>query len=189
MYSGFSLCFYLGTSPSQENLQPWTLKENLRENFISLSFNVIHGMKVFSKVRCLNIIGLSIEKTADPIEVILQPPESKTASIEFVQDECIGNDIPTVSNKTPLILHWKGFTDIVSIKNYSIQICAKDQPVVPWRSTNERDYGFINNLDREDGAIFVAEVMAYNSLQRRSTLFRQRFQVESRQPKRTGKQL
>lgn len=55
-----------------------------------------------------------------------------------------------------------------------------------WISTQERDYGYVDGLNLNDGVTYRAEVEAFNSLSNGSNVLQQ-IATETRQPDITGK--
>lgn len=186
------ICSYtilcVGSSPLSENLQSWTPLEMSTENveIISKEFNIINGMKVFCKIKCTNTIGLTLEVTADPAKVTLLPPNGKRASISVVPDGCFNNTLPVVSDKKSVILHWKDFVDHDPIPKFNFRVTSDQGTVVSWISTQKRDYGYVDELNLNDGVTYRAEVEAFNSLSNGSNVLQQ-FTTETRQSDITGK--
>lgn len=143
-------------------------------------------MEVLCKIKCTNNIGLSLEVTADPAKVTLLPPNGKRASISVVPDGCFNNALPIVSDKKSIILHWKGFVDYDTIQKFNCRVTSDQGTVVSWVSTQERDYGYVDELNLSDGVTYRAEVEAFNSLSNGSNALQQ-FTTETRQSDITGK--
>lgn len=143
-------------------------------------------MEILCKIKCTNTIGLSLEVTADPAKVTLLPPNGKRASISVVPDGCFNNALPIVSDKKSIILHWKGFVDYDTIQKFNCRVTSDQGTVVSWVSTQERDYGYVDELNLSDGVTYRAEVEAFNSLSNGSNALQQ-FTTETRQSDITGK--
>lgn len=143
-------------------------------------------MEVLCKIKCTNTIGLSLEVTSDPAKVTLLPPNGKRASISVVPDGCFNNALPIVSDKKSIILRWKGFVDYDPIQKFNFRVTSDQGTLVPWISTQERDYGYVDELNLTDGVTYRAEVEAFNSLSNGSNVLQQ-FTTETRQSDITGK--
>lgn len=180
--------FCVGSSPLSENLQSWTPLEMSTETveIISKEFDIINGMKVFCKIKCTNTIGLSLAVTAYPVKVTLLPPNGKRASISVVPDGCFNNALPVVSDKKSVVLHWKGFVDHDSIQKFNFRVTSDQGTTGSWISTQERDYGYVDGLNLNDGVTYRAEVEAFNSLSNGSNVLQQ-IATDTRQPDITGK--
>ncbi|XP_062567668.1 LOW QUALITY PROTEIN: uncharacterized protein LOC134229901 [Saccostrea cucullata] len=183
--SGVKSCYFaIGSSPASENIQPWSPADILKEEFISMDFKIFHGMNVFGKVKCSNTIGLVKQMVFDPIVVALAPPDSNRASIRIIE-KC-AEDIPVVSDKNALLLHWKGFFDFISLKKFDFRVSSEHKALSPWKALNELDYINIDGMQLEDGHRYKAEVKAFNSFQNGSEVVQQTFLVETRAPILTG---
>ncbi|XP_061196785.1 uncharacterized protein LOC133205060 [Saccostrea echinata] len=183
--NGVKSCYFaIGSSPASENIQSWTPADILKEEFISMDFKIFHGMNVFGKIKCSNTIGLVQQMVYEPIVVALAPPDSAGASITIIE-KC-AEDIPIVSDKNALLLHWMGFFDFISLKKFDYRVSSQRNVLSPWKSVNKFDYTDIEGIQMENGHRYKAEVKAFSSFHNGSDAVQQTFLVETRAPRITG---
>jgi hypothetical protein len=188
-YICVSTLLLLGEERKSANIHSWTPCGS-SDGFTFHNLSLPHGTHVYATVRCTNHVQLTSEVSSrDPLVVYQTRPDVTNAVVHFVQqgNEAHGAvDHVIQTDKTSLVLTWNGFDDVTGLDHYRYRLTQDGAIFVDWTDIGKRTYAVLTGLTLVDGAVYRAEVKAYNLANLESSMVNTSVVVDGRAPRLTG---